>query len=322
MDVTATPVADQSTLPAMAPLPPPAQPYAVAKRELELSDGDRPLPTLVLFPAGLFVNRAYDVADGVFPLILFSHGLRGSPDLYEDQLRTVAAAGFIVVAPTYPGTSLDATHYDPLDVLNQPADASAVITAVLALAQNPADRLAGHVDPQRIGAVGHSAGGYTTVGLLTDGRDERIKAAVVLSGSFLRGTFHGPSTPVLFVHGDNDTVVPYDYGRTAYSQVPWPKAFLTVLGAGHADYLSAGAPAAAAVTATVLDFLRATLYGDTEALARIPGDAAVDKVTRFESTIAFPPAATPSAAPSPSGSATPSPTVSPTPSAMPTSNHP
>ena len=63
----------------------------------------------------------------------------------------------------------------------------------------------------------------------------------------------------------------------------------------------------------------ATLYGDPEAFARIPGDATVPGATRFESTIVFPPApthtptATPTGTPSPAASATPTPTVPATP---------
>jgi pimeloyl-ACP methyl ester carboxylesterase len=101
----------------------------------------------------------------------------------------------------------------------------------------------------------------------------------------LGGTFVDPAVPVLFVHGDADPDVSYDRGRAAYAQVPWPKAFLTVIGAGHNDYLNRSSPAAEAVTATVLDFLRGTLYGDGSALARIPTEAAVDSVTLFESTL-------------------------------------
>jgi dienelactone hydrolase len=295
-----------STFAPLPPLPLPERPYSVARRFIDAQHDDRPLRTMVLFPAGDFVDGAFDVAEGRFPLILFSHGLQGAPEFYESSLTRIAEAGFVVVAPTYPHTSAAAEEYDPLDVLNQPADASAVITAVLALAQDPADRLAGHLDPDRIAAMGHSAGGYTTAGLLSGDRDERIRAGVILAGSALRGAFDGPAAAVLFVHGEDDTVVPYDYGRATYGLVPWPKAFLTVVGGGHAEYLSGG-PANAAVSQTVLDFLRATLYGDPGALQRIPADATAGGVTRFESTIIFP---TPT--PTAPASSTPTPTASPT----------
>src|SRR5690606_26993196 len=105
----------------------------------------------------------------------------------------------------------------------------------------------------------HSAGGYTTMGLLANFRDPRLRAAVVLAGASLGGSYVGPAVPVLFVHGDADAVVPYDRGRAAYEQVPWPKAFLTIIDGGHADFLDRDSRAADAVTATVTDFLRAML---------------------------------------------------------------
>lgn len=220
-----------------------------------------------------------------FPLVLFSHGLRGSPEHYESSLRTIAAAGFVVAAPEYPYTSEDAAEYNPVDLVNQPADASAVITAVLSLDTTAGDPLAGRLDPNRIGAMGHSAGGYTTMGLLASFRDHRVRAAVVLAGASLGGSYKDPAVPVLFVHGDADPVVPYTHGRAAYDHLPWPKAFLTIIDGGHTDFLERDSRAGAAVTATVVDFLRAMLYGDIVALARVPIAATVEAVTRFESAL-------------------------------------
>jgi pimeloyl-ACP methyl ester carboxylesterase len=123
------------------------------------------------------------------------------------------------------------------------------------------------------------------MGILAVVRDLRVRSAVVLSGASLGGSYAAPAVPVLFVHGSSDPVVPYGHGRAAYAHLPWPKAFLTVVDGGHADYFDRGSPASAPVTATVLDFLRATLYGDVEALVRIPTDASIDTVTTFESTL-------------------------------------
>jgi predicted dienelactone hydrolase len=283
--VTANPLVDV-TLPPIEPGQAPVRRFAVQRREITVTRDHRPLRTVILYPSMRLDGGGQAVPAGTYPLILFSHGLRGTPELYEANLRTIAAAGFVVVAPEYPHTSADAAEYNPVDLVNQPADASAVITAVLALSTTVGDPLAGHLDPARVGAMGHSAGGYTTIGLLAGGRDSRIRAAIVLAGGSMGGAYSGPAVPVLFVHGDADPIVPYARGRAAYNQVPWPKAFLTIIDGGHADYLDRGAPSAAAVTATVLDFLRATLYGDVDALARIPTEAAIGTVTTFESALA------------------------------------
>jgi dienelactone hydrolase len=191
-----------------------------------------------------------------------------------------AAAGFVVAAPAYPGTSAHAKQLDVLDIANQPADASTVIDGVLA-----AEPVAGHVDPQRIGAAGHSAGGYTTVGMFTSHRDPRLRAGIVLAGGPLGGAFRGAATPVLFVHGDKDPTVTYATGRSVYDALGWPKAFMTLIGADHLGYLGPGdRPFDAAVTTTI-DFLRWALYGDPAAKSRLHGDATVGGVSRLDSTL-------------------------------------
>ena len=203
--------------------------------------GDRPLRTVVWYPpAGIIGSSGpQPVAAGVFAVVLFSHGLRSSPEAYAHIARRFAAAGFVVAAPEYPYTSSTASSYNPADLINQPADASAVITALLALNTTPGDPLAGHLDPARVAAAGHSGGAFTTVGMLAGARDYRLRAAIVLAGGSLGGAFHGPPVPVLFVHGDQDPVVSYSIGQAAFDRAPWPKAFLTVRNGDHGSYLHA-----------------------------------------------------------------------------------
>lgn len=47
--------------------------------------------------------------------------------------------------------------------------------------------------------------------------------------------------PLLFIHGDDDAIVPYSMGRTLFDAARAPKEFYTVTGAGHNDvYETAG----------------------------------------------------------------------------------
>ena len=47
--------------------------------------------------------------------------------------------------------------------------------------------------------------------------------------------------PLLILHGDRDTVVPYDQGHELFTAAPEPKSFYTITGAGHNDtYLVGG----------------------------------------------------------------------------------
>ena len=112
----------------------------------------------------------------------------------------------------------------------------------------------------------------TTVGLFTTGRDDRLRAGVVLAGSALGvGTaFAGAAAPQLFVHGERDDVVSYASGRAAYEAVPWPKAMLSLPEGDHAGSMSDPDGAAfRVVSQTVTDFLYWTLYGDPAARQRL-----------------------------------------------------
>ena len=283
---SASPTGPASAAPAVAHAP--ASALAVGVRTISLSRGaSRPLPTTIWYPAagaaGGSPKTNAPAAAGRYPLILFSHGFTSLPASYAAGTTRLAAAGFVVAAPAYPGTSANANPFNAADLVNQPADASFVITEVLKLDTRAGDLLAGHLDGQHIAAAGHSGGGYTTAGLLGSARDSRLDAAVIIAGGMLGG-YTGPKTPTLFVHGDQDPTVPYSTGRDAYTRMVWPKGFLTEIGAGHSDYLNPANKGFAPMLATILDFLRWTLYADQSAKSRLTKDAAVANTTRLDST--------------------------------------
>ncbi|MET0417015.1 MAG: alpha/beta hydrolase, partial [Actinoplanes sp.] len=192
-----------------------------------------------------------------------------------------AAAGFVVAAPAYPHTRQGAARFSRADVRNQPADGWRVIRHLGHLDKEPDDPLGGHLDLASIAAAGHSAGGFTTAGMFTEGHPARLRAGIVIAGGGLPGSFAGPVAPLLFVHGTADPVVPVTVGRAAYGRTPGPAAFLSLPGQGHGEYLTPGNPGFTAVLATTTDFLRWTLYGDRAAGARLPTDARTP-VSRFE----------------------------------------
>jgi dienelactone hydrolase len=220
----------------------------------------RPLPTTIWYPDG----------PGPFPLVLFSHGLTSEPSAYASILTAWAKAGFVVAAPAYPHTAYGVRDLNALDIVNQPADASYVIGQVLALATKAGDPLYGRIDPARIGAAGHSAGGITTIGLFTGNRDNRLIAGIVLSGERVLSTpFQGPPAAMLFVHGKLDDTVPYANGLKAFQAVPWSRAMMSVTKGGHVAITKNFGP----VITTTTDFLRWSLYGDAAAKSRLNGDA-------------------------------------------------
>lgn len=270
------------TPPVVASAPPAVEiSYPVGVRVLHLRRGPmRPLPTLVFYPAvrppwapaaggsGARIGRL--PAPGRFPLVLFSHGLTGSPVRYAAVLTRWAAAGFVVAAPTYPYTSEFSTHFRRGDIVHQPADARYVLDRVRALDRRAGDPLRGHIDGDRVAAVGHSAGGYTTSGLFRAGHDARLRAGVIMAGWRAPGAFAGPPATMLFLQGTADPVVPVAVSRAAYDRVPWPKRYVLLRRDSHTTYLRPGRPGYRRVSAMVVDFLRWTLNGDEAAGRRLP----------------------------------------------------
>ncbi|MGC4744459.1 alpha/beta hydrolase family protein [Micromonospora sp. DT201] len=252
--------------------------YAVGVRTLTLDPRSaRPLPVTIWFPAA-----ADGVADGRFPVVVFSHGLFSRPDLHAGLTTRWAAAGFVVAAPAFPHTREGAAEFSRADVRNQPADGWRLIRHLSRLDRNRTDPLAGHLDLTSIAAAGHSAGGFTTSGMFSEGHPARLRSGIVIAGGGLPGSFAGPAAPVLFVHGTADAVVPVTVGQAAYGRTRGPAAFLSLLGQDHGAYLTPGDPGFAPVLATTTDFLRWTLYGDQTAGARLPADARTP-MTSYES---------------------------------------
>ncbi|HTF10247.1 MAG TPA: alpha/beta hydrolase [Asanoa sp.] len=248
--------------------------YPVGVRTLALARGpDRPLPTTVWYPAALSagrpgtgtVTRDAAVAAGRFPLVVFSHGLQSRPEDHVQMTTRWAAAGFVVIAPAFPHTKKNAPAYTRADLVNQPADAWAVVVAVSGLDAAPGDLFAGHLDTRDVVAAGHSGGAYTAAAMFQRGHSPLLKGAIIIAGARPRFDFGGPPAAMLFIHGDADPTVPYATGRAVYARVPWDKGFLTLPGLNHGSYLSPGRPGFKEVMTSTTDFLRWRLDGDKHA---------------------------------------------------------
>lgn len=267
-----------ATASSLAPAAAPTQRFAIGVREYAWSRGSRRLTTRIFYPAtgtpgGNPVVNA-PIADGVFPVCEFSHGLGGNPESYAPLIRPLAEAGFVVPAPVFPTTS-SGTQGNVQDVYNgnQSMDVSQVITNTLALNTTAGDPFAGHLDTTTgVGVAGHSLGGMTTHGLLTAWPDSRIAAAVPFACVDMGNPSSTVAAKVLFVHGDQDTLTQYSSARQAYGELPAPKAFLTHRGTGHDQYIWSGYNHTQTV-ATYVDWMRWSLYADTAARDRLPADA-------------------------------------------------
>jgi predicted dienelactone hydrolase len=99
---------------------------------------------------------------GKHPLVLLSHGSGGDPLSYETLAEALVQAGFIVAGVEHLGDSLsDGSQFGSPEVFKRrPRQTSALLDALLA---DP--HWAPLIDAARIGALGHSAGGFTVLAL-------------------------------------------------------------------------------------------------------------------------------------------------------------
>lgn len=161
-------------------------PFAVGTRDVVIEGAGRDLRTTIWYPAvGDEAVVRYDfipllqvpgrgIRDGEpatddqpFPLVIFSHGSGGSRVLGLFITEHLASHGFVVMAADHPGNNVQSslvgeadfiTNYAqrPIDVLRQINYATTVLNADDGF-------LAGRVDTDRIGVMGHSFGGLTAL---------------------------------------------------------------------------------------------------------------------------------------------------------------
>ena len=96
------------------------------------------------------------------PLVVFSHGFRGSYLGHVDLAETLADAGFVVAAINHPGDTFnDMSRASEMSVfIERPTDIKRLIDYML---NGAAD--AARIDPARIGFFGFSRGGFTGLAL-------------------------------------------------------------------------------------------------------------------------------------------------------------
>src|SRR5437868_2954584 len=159
------------------------------------------------------------------PLVLFSHGFGGCNTQTTFLMEALANASYFVLAPNHQdarcgsarqaGSGMqkpeapfrdvekwsDATYRDRRD------DMEAVLDAVLA----EKTFASVHLDPNRVGMVGHSLGGYAVLGLAggwLSWKDPRVKAALALSphcSPFIaKGSLGTMDVPVMYQGGTRD----------------------------------------------------------------------------------------------------------------------
>jgi dienelactone hydrolase len=184
------------------------------------------------------VGRA---APGPLPLIAFGPGFMQCGGPYAVLLRSWASAGYVVAAVNFPRSDcMTGAAATESDLVNQPADMSFAITALMRRSAAETGLLAGRLDRGEIAIAGQSDGGDTVAAVAANSccTDRRVRAVAVLSGAewpAMPGTFFArPPVPMLFTQGDADTVNLPGCSVTMYRSDPEQSRFyLGLLGADH-----------------------------------------------------------------------------------------
>jgi len=216
---------------------------ADASRSNVPGDGPRPVVTEVYYPttddavAGLpreIVSvvgvpitevpayRDAARADGRFPLVVFSHGNNGIRIQSLFFYLHLASYGYVVATPDHHGNTFVDTILggvvDPASFDNRPRDMSFLLDQLLLLDSAPSGLFSGAIDADRIGASGHSFGGYTSFALATQAAvgpppDPRVKAIMPQAPAatgFTDQAFEALDIPTLIVGGSIDETTPFD----------------------------------------------------------------------------------------------------------------
>ena len=175
-------------------------------------------------------------AAGAFPLVVFSHGA-ASYRLQSSTLTShLATWGFVVVSPDYFERGLQSLLGEP-PAPGRPDDevAGLAITAVRAMSTNPG-AFQGFAETNRAFAIGHSAGGSTSLKLLARGD---VSAAIPMaagvnpdSGS-VPAVLSDTSKSITWMGGANDNVAKLSGINSGYAYTAGPKAEIVIPGAGH-----------------------------------------------------------------------------------------
>ncbi|QJF50499.1 alpha/beta hydrolase family protein [Roseobacter ponti] len=244
---------------------------------------------------GRATRDADPAAEGMFPLIVISHGYPGNRYLMAHLGENLASKGFVTVSVDH----TDSTYSDQgafgSTLYHRPLDQRFVIDQMEALES----RLGGIIDTSVVGIIGYSMGGYgalvfggagvtqqateaawgTPRGLLTAHlsgseslaalRDPRVRAIVAI-GPWGRNAdvwdangMAGLDTPTLIMAGGSDDVSVYGAIRTIFEEAGnTERHLLTFVNANHNAAAPIPAPAEAWDPVETLDFVPFEHYAD------------------------------------------------------------
>ena len=196
---------------------------------------------------GVRIHAFWLPAPGATRALLFLHGNAGNASHRLPNAAELVALGTSVLLLDYRGYGLSE---------GTPSEAGAYADARTGLRYLLEER---GFAANRVVVFGRSLGGAVAIDLVQD----RTIAGLILESTFtsvadmarsilppaapfVRGRFDSEKkiarlrAPLLFFHGDRDEIVPHELGQRLFEVAPEPKAFETIVGAGHNDTTQVG----------------------------------------------------------------------------------
>ncbi|MGD8606751.1 MAG: hypothetical protein PVH21_05620 [Myxococcales bacterium] len=142
-----------------------------------------------ILPAPAYRN--VELAGGVFPLVLFSHGFEGIRFQSFFHVAHLASHGFIVASADHHGNTIPdglAGIVDDMTAVNRAFDMKFLMDQLLDTSSESGRIYAPAIDAERIGMSGHSYGGYEAF-ILTGGE---VRGTALDETTVTLGTFTDP----------------------------------------------------------------------------------------------------------------------------------
>lgn len=215
-------------------------PPATSNQEIHEADGRT---YYVYYPENIQSSKK------TYPVLSWANGTACQPSMYTGMFSELAKGGYIVIASSE----------------TMSADGSAQIAAldfVISLNTNSSSLAYKKVNTSKLGAIGHSQGGRSSVNAAV--KDSRIKCVVSLAGSNYLEEAEPNSTPTFFIAGGSDMIVsPSQWIQPAYDVAKGPAVYASLNKAIHTTCCTNPEK----YSSYILDWCDAWLKGDVKALA-------------------------------------------------------